>query len=123
MIARPLRVAMRARKPCLRARFSRLGWKVRFISLFSTWLEKNRLESIESGRHKRRIIALTCRAFKLTGKFTLFQNDWLYLWWSSYPQGVRLKGRLVLPIHKSIKSFFCSVQSQRPVEAGIESFG
>jgi hypothetical protein len=33
MIALPLLVAIRDRKPCLRARFSRLGWKVRFIFL------------------------------------------------------------------------------------------
>jgi hypothetical protein len=32
--ARPARVAMRARKPCLRARFRRLGWNVRFIDPF-----------------------------------------------------------------------------------------
>jgi hypothetical protein len=31
MIARPERVAMRARKPCRRARLSLLGWKVRFM--------------------------------------------------------------------------------------------
>jgi hypothetical protein len=31
-IARPARVRMRARKPCLRARRRLLGWKVRFIS-------------------------------------------------------------------------------------------
>jgi hypothetical protein len=33
MIALPLRVAMRDRKPCRLARFRRLGWKVRFIFL------------------------------------------------------------------------------------------
>jgi hypothetical protein len=33
MIDRPARVDMRARKPCLRARLRRLGWKVRFIVL------------------------------------------------------------------------------------------
>ena len=33
MIDRPARVDMRARNPCLRARFRRLGWKVRFIAL------------------------------------------------------------------------------------------
>ena len=31
MILRPLRVAIRARKPWVRARLIRLGWKVRFI--------------------------------------------------------------------------------------------
>jgi hypothetical protein len=33
IIACPARVDIRARNPCLRARFRRLGWKVRFISL------------------------------------------------------------------------------------------
>jgi hypothetical protein len=34
MTLRPLRVAIRARKPCVRARLMRLGWKVRFIVRF-----------------------------------------------------------------------------------------
>jgi hypothetical protein len=33
MTACPARVAIRARKPCLRARFRQLGWNVRFIAL------------------------------------------------------------------------------------------
>jgi hypothetical protein len=33
MILRPLFVAMRARKPCVRARLRRLGWKVLFTSV------------------------------------------------------------------------------------------
>lgn len=36
MIARPARVRMRARNPCLRARRRVLGWKVRF-TMFSRW--------------------------------------------------------------------------------------
>jgi hypothetical protein len=32
MILRPSAVAMRARKPCVRARLSLLGWKVRFMA-------------------------------------------------------------------------------------------
>jgi hypothetical protein len=32
--SRPARVDMRARNPCLRARFRRLGWNVRFMTVF-----------------------------------------------------------------------------------------
>ena len=45
-MARPLRVAMRARKPCRRARFKRLGWKVRFISKTSYLFEKKTAKTI-----------------------------------------------------------------------------
>jgi hypothetical protein len=34
MTSRPARVDMRARNPCLRARFRRLGWNVRFMTVF-----------------------------------------------------------------------------------------
>lgn len=34
---RPFLVAMRARNPCVRARFKLLGWNVRFMSVPENW--------------------------------------------------------------------------------------
>lgn len=49
MIALPPRVAIRERKPCLLARFNRLGWKVRFIDLILSDVDlKSVYASLES---------------------------------------------------------------------------
>ena len=49
-MAWPARVDIRCRKPCFRARFRVLGWKVRFISLSSS----SQIWVADAGRHSRR---------------------------------------------------------------------
>jgi hypothetical protein len=41
---------MRARKPCVRARFNLPGWKVRFMSLYLHWQPRKSAAKKEPGR-------------------------------------------------------------------------
>jgi len=54
--SRPALVAMRARKPCVRARLMRLGWNVRFMSLLPGYAGHTAPGENKAGKGTRRSI-------------------------------------------------------------------
>lgn len=76
MIARPARVRMRARKPCLRARRLVLGWKVRFTAAPEIEVASNGGGTTDddpaaalTALAEARTDAVTCRPVKATARF------------------------------------------------------
>jgi hypothetical protein len=76
MIARPARVRMRTRKPCLRARRLVLGWKVRFTAAPEIQVASNGggttdddLVGAITALAEVRADAVTCRPVKATAGF------------------------------------------------------
>ena len=114
---------MRARNPCLRARFSRLGWNVRFIASTSTCVHrKKRPPAFVAGGRCNRVMVTYLRVRVQAERFFLAISDKMSeSMWSSYPQRVMLNVRLVSSERKSDSSFFCPIHSQRSVHTGSAS--